>query len=266
MGKAMSLVTGRSKVVTKLSMCTEMFRVLSRGARVDFGFGSNSTMGGNSLLKAMAKSVQILLSKREITLGCLREVDNVTACAGRISGLLRKDGMALLSAEGAAPGYHIFRGCTMHVNNKYGRECGLSSKMLLGSGRVKTTKDMTGTMTVTGRCTPFIHGVRVRMRAVRRMGRTMRTKTSVVVLSGVAPRVVGRTMRLVTNQTRARYSKGVAGRGVTGVLRANISFISDNTLARSTPVLSVSVGGLRTVWWRNDRTILRQVVYCEVVS
>lgn len=229
----------------KLRMFREIFALLSRGAAIRFLIRSKTRIRGKRLVTGIRNSVQALLYKRHATLGCLRHVDKVTACARSITRLLGKAKVGLLSAEGAAPGGHVFRGCTMEVNNKGGRECGLSSKMLLGSGRVKTTNKMGRTVTTTGRCTPFIHGVRMRMRDLSVMGRTIRTNTSVVVLSGVSASTLGRTVTCVSKQTRVRISKGIAGRGVTELAKLNMSCISDKTLARSTPVLSVSLGGLR---------------------
>lgn len=243
------LVYGDDNVVYNLNIFRHAFALLSRGTGFRADIGSNSFIRGKVLLNIICNSVETLLSNRHATLGCLREVDKVTAVAGRCTGRLRNANAALLSAEGAAPGVHPFRGCTMAINNNGGRHCGLSSKILLGSGRVKTTNSIAGTVGTTGRCTPFMEGVRVRARAFRRIRRTIRTKTSVVVLSGVDATRVTRYIGFVGNETRARYDKGIAGRELGRVTTANISFISYNTLARSTPVVSMDLGGLIPVRW-----------------
>lgn len=235
-------ISGTSNILYNVSITVEIFRLLSSSFATGMCVRSNSGIGGNSLVTRFDKGAALLLGNREATLGLLRRVSKVTATATGTMGLYRKAGTSVTSAEGALPSLHTLRGCTMAYNKNGGRHFGLSSYTVLGSGRVSTKNNVAKTMGGLHKGVNRAIGVRIRAHGLSRMGRTIGTKTSVVVLSGVSYSAVGGTIRVVNNGTLARTSNKVASRAVPNITTYNMSVVSVKTLARSIRTFSVSVG------------------------
>lgn len=236
-------LTGDSNILYNVRITLHIFRVLRPGNfRTGICGRSNSGLMGNRVVTRVRNGAEAVLGNREATLGLVRRVDNVTATAGGTIRVIDNAGTSVTSAEGALPNVHPLRGCTIAIKNKEGRHCGLSSTTVLGSGRVSTNNKVTGTISGLGSGLNRVAGIRLRMEGLSRLGRTLRTNISIVVLSGVDPRLVGRTISVATNGTLLRTDNNVASRALHRVTRANISVVSVNTLARSIGTFSVSLG------------------------
>lgn len=244
--KGSGLLVGRANMLTNIRITGRVFRHFSPAVGIRIFVGSNARMGPNSIMVVMRKGMRSLLRARHLVLGMVRHVDNVTAVAHGCTRGLMNAGARILSAHGAAPNVHVLRGVTIGVNNKIGRHVKLFSVVLLGSGRISFTNNVSGTVAHTGRCYGRGNGslgVRVRIHGFSRLRRILSlNKMSHVVFSGFAPRVAGGTIRVITNGCRARSSNNVAFSALHSCTRYKISFVSINTLARSIGKLSVDFG------------------------
>lgn len=244
--KGSGLLVGRTNILTNVRVTGRVFRHFSPAVGIRMFVGSNTRIGPNSITVVIRNGVRSLLRARHLVLGIVRHVDNVTAVAHGCIGRLRNAGAHILSAHGAAPKLHVLRGTTMGVNNNIGRHVKLFSVVLLGSGRISFTNNVSGTVGHTGRCYgrgKGSLGVRVRIHGFSRLQRMLDVnKMSHVVLSGFAPRGAGGTIRVVNKGCRARSSNNVAFSALHSCTRYNMSFVSINTLARSIGKLSVDFG------------------------
>lgn len=240
------LLVGRPNVLTNVRVTGRIFHHFSPAVGIRIFVGSNATMGPNSITVVIRNGVRSLLRARHLVLGVVRHVDNVTAVARGCTRRLGNAGAHMLSAHGAAPNVHVLRGVTIGVNNNMGRHVNLFSVVLLGSGRISFTKNVSGTVGHTGRCYGKGNGslgVRVRIHGFSRLRRILSLNNmSHVVFSGFAPTVAGGTMRVMNNHCRARSSNNVAFSALHSCTRYNMSFVSINTLARSIGKLSVDFG------------------------
>lgn len=231
-------MTGTPKVITKLPITTQIFRLLS--PRTDFRprMTRKRFYTTKAIITELANALDALLVKRQITLGLTVHLDNVTATAHRCIRTLTSCPARFMSAHGAAPNLHLLRGCTAHINNTLGRHLNLSSTIVVGSGRVTATKNVQTTISRIRHAVPCPLDVRMRADSLTRIGRTLTYKISVVVLSGVAPTTVARTIRIVQRtgpHVGVRTSNGIALSALHPVTRANMSFVSDDTPVAHTP-------------------------------
>lgn len=205
------------------------------------------------MLTAIGNPMQSLLATRHVTLGFARHVDNVTAVAttfistiGTVCNSSCSKPIAqphhcrhahVISAHGAAPNLHPFRGCTIIYNNNRGRHCKLSSTIVVGSGRLTTLTthnvSLTNTVHRIHRRINRAARVRIRISHLSRVPTILTNKTSAVVLSGFSLSSVHHNIRLVSNGTVIRTDNGVDLRQIPTITTANISIVSINTLARS---------------------------------
>ncbi len=240
------LLVGRRKVLTNIRVTGRMFRHFSPRVRIRMFVRSKARMGPNSITVIIAKHIRDLLRARHLVLGVVRHVDNVTAVAGGCMGHLRNARAEMLSAHGAAPNVQVLRGRTIGVKKNIGRHVNLFSVVLLGSGRISFSKNVTGTVGHYRRCLGTGNGslgVRVRIHGFSRLRRILSVKNiGHVVLSGFSITSAHGTIRVIGKHFRARSDKNVAFSALHSCTRYNISFVSMNTLARSIGNLSVDFG------------------------
>lgn len=193
-----------------------------------------------------------LLTTRHVTLGFARHVDNVTAVAtsfistiGTVCSSKRSKAIAqprhcrhahVISAHGAAPKLHPFRGCTIIYNKNRGRHCKLSSTIVVGSGRLTTLTthnvSLANTVHRIHRRINRAARVRIRISQLRRVPTILTNNTSAVVLSGFSLSSAHHNISVVGNGTVIRTDNGVDVRHIPTITTANISIVSINTLAR----------------------------------